>query len=292
MRRITAAMAVALVTGIAVFGWYGSGQVLYPESPCIPEHYVFCGTPESVGLPYEEFEVRTSDGVDIAGWYIPSEGSDRTVVFVHGHGGTIHEGLRYAPALHRAGFNLALFSLRGNMGTGHPYTMGDLERRDARAVIDEAVARGANSIGVFGFSMGAVVAIGVMAEDERIDAGLFNSPFATVQDQLTDSLRSGFGLPPFPLVPVTMWLARLRSGANFDDAAALRNIDRIQGRPIFVVHARRDPMVPFEHGRRVYEAAHDPKNIWSPDIAGHVYEWNVDPATAEGHALHFFDSSL
>lgn len=292
MKRIVGTTALALVAGITAFGWYGSGQVLYPESRCDTEHYIFCGSPETTGLEYEDFVVRTADGVDIAGWYIPSPGSDRTVVFVHGHGGTIHEGLRYAPALHAAGFNLALFSLRGNMGTGQPYTMGDSERLDARAVVDEVTTRGARSIGIFGFSMGSVTAIGAMADDDRIGAGIFNSPFATVEDQLAHSLRESFGLPAFPLVPITLWMARFRSGADFDEASAVGNIQRIQGRPVFVIHAQRDPMVPFDHGQRIFEAANPPKQQWFPNIDAHVFEWNADPGTAESHVIDFFQSNI
>lgn len=286
----SAAALAALLLGGA---WHASNQLLYPAHPCIPEHYVYCGTPAEAGLDYEGFRVQAADGVDLEGWFIPAGTPERTIVFIHGHGGTLQEGLRYGPALNQAGFNLAAFSLRGNLGSETPYTMGDRERLDARAVVDHVIdERGATSVGVFGFSMGAVVAIGAMADDPRIDAGIFNSPFADLDRQLAHSIHAETGLPAFPLVPLVRWIGALRSGADYDDAAAVANIGRIRQRPIFLIHGRGDPIVPFELGQLVFEASTAPKESWFPSIDAHVYEWNADRAQAESRVVDFFSRHL
>ena len=48
----------------------------------------------------------TSDQVDLRGWWIPAEGSTRTVIFLHGYAGSCDPDLKYVPFFHEKGFNV------------------------------------------------------------------------------------------------------------------------------------------------------------------------------------------
>src|ERR1041385_7546567 len=111
----------------------------------------------------------------IAGWYIPAgDGAPptaATVVPVHGYGGNKSAILPYAPGLHQH-FNLVAFDERnGGRSTGTQTTLGVLEQKDVRAIIDwvEGVKHPAH-LGVFGNSMGAAAAIGEARTDTRVEA--------------------------------------------------------------------------------------------------------------------------
>ena len=40
-------------------------------------------TPKETGLDYEDVSFKSLDGVNLKGWYIPSENSDKLVIFNH-----------------------------------------------------------------------------------------------------------------------------------------------------------------------------------------------------------------
>jgi fermentation-respiration switch protein FrsA (DUF1100 family) len=56
----------------------------------------------------------------------------------------------------------------------------------------------------------------------------------------------------FPFLP-----ARLLSRFRYDTEDSLRAVDC----PVLVVHSRDDEIIPFEHGRALYRAAHQPKRL-------------------------------
>lgn len=293
--------SVVLVFGLVLGGvlWHFSNQILFPGVRCW-EHYLICGDPSDLGLPFETVSLTTADGLHLPGWYIPAEKPQASIIFVHGHGGTIHEGLRYAPLLYRSGYNLLLFSLRrnlGNLGVGEvgPYyaTMGCLERGDIRAAVDFLNQdKHQNAIGVFGFSMGAASAILAMAEDQRIRAGLFSGGYASISDELIEVARHDFGFLSDPFLPVVVWLAGVRSGTNFTRCDPVDFIARIAPRPILIMHCTGDEYVDFRHARRLYDAAKYPKELWEAPCTKHVQEWNQCRAQTERRVLAFFSRTL
>jgi len=118
-------------------------------------------------------EVVSSDGVHIAGWYIPAEGSigaeGPTIVIVHG-GRTNKSGvLDYAPAFHED-YNLLLPDLRnsGRSG-GTESTSGLREQLDLRAMLDWLErTKHPTWIAVMGNSNGAATALAEGLGDERV----------------------------------------------------------------------------------------------------------------------------
>ena len=85
-------------------------------------------------------EVVTTDGIPIAGWYIPAADgvgpTGTTVVIVHGWDANKSEALKYAVPLHAA-FNVVVIDLRGGGRSGPAdSTFGLREQLDVEAVID------------------------------------------------------------------------------------------------------------------------------------------------------------
>src|SRR3954447_21893479 len=86
-------------------------------------------TPADAGLPYEDVTFQASDGVSLAGWFIPGPAAPGpVVVWVHGWmwnrlGNTAGQTpvpdrdvdfLPATTALHEAGFHVLMFDLRGH----------------------------------------------------------------------------------------------------------------------------------------------------------------------------------
>ena len=77
-------------------------------------------TPAAVGMRYEEVELVASDGVRLAGWYLPLADARGTVLFCHGNAGNISNLIAVAQDAHRLGLGILLFDYRGyGQSEGH-----------------------------------------------------------------------------------------------------------------------------------------------------------------------------
>jgi pimeloyl-ACP methyl ester carboxylesterase len=189
-------------------------------------------------------EVVTSDGIHIAGWYIPAgDGAlpiAPTIVLVHGYGQNKSGIIHYAPGLHQH-FNLVAFDQRnGGRSTGSQTTLGVLEERDVRAIIDwvERVKHPGH-LGVFGNSMGAASAIGEARTDTRVEALALDSMHTRIVYQFEQRLKSR-GHPAYPGTWATFIGTWLRTGVWFGSADPLDAIPDMGSLPIMLTHGTAD----------------------------------------------------
>ncbi len=292
---ILISILVLLILILALAGsWYFSSMVLYPKSRCRTEHYVYCKDPSEIPLEFENITLQTSDDVQLSGWYLPAENSDRTIVLVHGHGGSIHEGLRFAKTLHQAGFNLVAYNSRVlSQGDKALASMGYHERKDVSAAVDYALKeKKAGTVGILGFSMGAATAIMSMADDKRIQAGLFSSAYANFIDEMAEVGERDFGLSRSPILSLAIRMINIRGNMDLYEVIPERDIARISPRPVFIMHCDGDDYVDYSHAKRLYAAAADPKELWTVQCDRHEYIWNANPAKAEQVVTDFFSRNL
>lgn len=115
--------------------------------------------PETAGLPFEDV---TLPGPAPA-WLVPGADQGSWVIHIHGLGGRRATGLRTAPFFHQQGLTQLLISFRGD-GDAPPtpdgrHHLGASEQADVEAALAFAAARGATSIILSGWSMGATMAL-------------------------------------------------------------------------------------------------------------------------------------
>jgi fermentation-respiration switch protein FrsA (DUF1100 family) len=212
------------------------------------------GSPVRLGLAYEDVFIDTEDGERLHAWHVPANPERGVVLFCHGNAGNISHRLDTLRLLHDLQLTTLAFDYRGyGRSTGELSEAGT--RADARAAWRYLVQqRGVapDSIVVFGRSLGAAVAIELAAAVEPA-ALIAESAFTTVADMATRA---------YPWLPAR-WLLRIR----YD---SLERITRIRV-PKLLVHSRDDEVVPFDMGRRLFEAAPEPKRfleIRGPHNAG------------------------
>ncbi|MCG8334192.1 MAG: alpha/beta hydrolase [Proteobacteria bacterium] len=289
-------LSLIVICFVTISGaWYISSGLLQPEkTKCDKENYVYCGTPAELGLRYRNTIIRTVDDVAISAWYIPGEKNYPGIVLIPGIGDTRHVGLRYAPSLHAAGFNLLLIDLRnsGKSG-GHFNSMGYHERKDVHAAINHLLyRRRASSAGVFGFSTGAGIAILAMAENKNIKVGVFESGFTNFDSVVSNELTRQYGTKASILYPLITGLFQIRSRAEIASLNPQQAIAKISPRPVFVIHGNADPVVDFKQGKSLFVAAKQPKRFWPVFNSGHVQSWQADKQRAEKEIPSFFASHL
>jgi pimeloyl-ACP methyl ester carboxylesterase len=190
-------------------------------------------------------EIVTSDGVPIAGWYIPAasgiDASGPTVVLVHG-GKTNKSGmLEYAPPFHAA-YNLVILDLRnsGRSG-GHESTGGLFERQDLQAMIDWVVREKQTSwIAVVGNSNGAATALAEAVHDVRVQALVLDSMHATAETQLANVIETERGLPAWPGAPAIVAGVSWRIGQDLASVDPVRVMAELERRPVLLTHGTED----------------------------------------------------
>jgi fermentation-respiration switch protein FrsA (DUF1100 family) len=213
------------------------GMIFYPSSR-------LDATPRDWGLDYQDVWLETEDGLRLHGWYIPHTGSERVLLFFHGNAGNISHRGESVAIFHRLGLSVLIIDYRG-YGRSEGAPSEDGLTRDARAAwqwltVDQGVD--AARILLFGRSLGATVAAN-LAGETRPGGVILESGFSSARDAAN------------ALFPVLSRLVILRY--RLDAAGALAGASS----PILVLHSPDDEIIPYHLGRRLYDAAPEPKRF-------------------------------
>jgi fermentation-respiration switch protein FrsA (DUF1100 family) len=201
-------------------------------------------TPADYGLEYESVNFTTEDGLKLHGWWIPAEAERAILLFFHGNAGNIADRLDSIGIFHRLGLTVFIPDYRGyGLSEGSPSEQGTyLDALAASRYVTEERGVAPSRVVIFGRSLGAAVAT-MLASKHPPQALILESAFTSVPDMAARL---------FPLLP-----ARLVLGMKYDN---LKRIEQIRC-PLLVIHSRDDEIIPFEHGRRLFEKANDPKRF-------------------------------
>ena len=102
-------------------------------------------TPDDLGIAqWEDVRFRSSDGLELAGWYLPPDpnGDGATVICLHGARNQREEMLAQGAMLHRHGYGALLFDMRAHgESEGEVSTLGYAEVEDLRGAVAYLQAR-------------------------------------------------------------------------------------------------------------------------------------------------------
>ena len=214
-------------------------------------------TPRDFGLMFEDIMLKTEDGIDISAWFIPAKDAVVTVIFCHGNGGNISHRLDKIRFFNNLNLNVIVYDYRGyGKSTGSPCEKGLYF--DTKAVYnylrnDKKIAP--DKIIVFGESLGSTVAVDLISKEDT--AGVI--------------IEGGFSSAPdmarymYPLIPSFIF------SIKFNSTAKIKGLKI----PKLFFHSKSDEIVPYALGRKLFDAADNPKEF--VDILG-------------AHNMAFFDS--
>src|SRR5690242_2634271 len=203
------ALVLAGATGVAVKTKGEAHRLLVNP---IATRKVPSKTPLDYGMVFDTERVRTSDGLSLVGWYVPTE-NGALVIAQHGYKSDRSEMLNAAAMLHRHGYGVLITSIRAHdLSDGTLITFGMNEMKDldawyALAAREPGVDR--DRIGMLGNSLGGSLVIEYAATHPTVRAIVANSAFSSLADTVATSVRFFTGLPPFPFAPlITFWAQR------------------------------------------------------------------------------------
>lgn len=209
-------------------------------------------TPSGLGLAHEDVWLTAEDGVRIHGWYLPVPRARWVTLVSHGNAGNISHRLDRALLLQaRLRSSVFLWDYRGyGASEGSPDEAGTY--RDARAayryLVEEKQVK-ADELVLFGESLGSAVSL-ELALAHPAAALVLEAPFTSVRDLARTTIFA-------PLAP----FVRTRY-------ESLARIPRLR-MPLLVVQGDRDEIVPPVQGRRLFDAAPEPKRYFAIRGAGH-----------------------
>ncbi|HEY7347085.1 MAG TPA: alpha/beta fold hydrolase [Ktedonobacterales bacterium] len=245
-------------------------------------------------LPVQSVHFRASDGVALAGWFVPTSPTAPTVILVHGFKGSRADMLPWARFLAGAGYNVLLFDSRGcGESAGWAITDGARDPSDivgAVAYLQQRADLPSKRFGALGVSMGAGAVLLAAAREPGLLATVADSAWAdqSVQIHRMDSLS----LPFFslPLLPYGPALVDALIGAHLADARPLAAISQIAPRAVMLIHSADDEntTTPLSGERQLYAAAGQPKEQWIAPSGGHAGALHAHTAEYEQRVLAFF----
>jgi len=208
-------------------------------------------TPQAAGFPEaQEHVLTTADGEKVIVWHVPARPGHPVILYFHGNGDFLAGFFGRFRDVIADGTGVVALSYRGYAGSsGQPSERGLL--LDAAATYAFTTARyGADSIVVWGFSLGTGVAVALAAE-QRIGKLILEAPFTST----ADIAASLFWFMPVRLV--------MRDQFRSDERIARVTV------PLLIMHGGNDFAIPIRFGEQLFALAREPKQFVRFSGGGH-----------------------
>ena len=243
-----------------------------------------------LGRPYTDVTLTTSDGLRLAGWYVPSRNGAAVIAFPGRRG-----PVRHARMLVRHGYGVLLLDRRGEGESAGDYNArgwgGEPDLRAAVTYLRERPDVRDGRIGGLGLSVGGEMLLQTAAHDARLRAVV--SEGAGMRSAAEQKHMPG--TPPEPLrwiAPITAETAAGTVLSNHLLPADLADLmPRIAPRPVLLIRGMKGNG--DEALNRVYRDAGGPTvTLWEIPRAGHTAGISAAPAEYEHTVIGFFDRAL
>lgn len=145
-------------------------------------------TPEDFKLRYESHETKTKDGAKLKIWYFPNdEPSGKLILLCHNGEGNMADYLHRVVEFQHIGYHVVCFDYRG-FGESSPfyidprmYTYAEFEL-DVKAMIDFCRNAFTKHFDLYGWGVGAGLALGIGWNETEIVHIIADSPYLSMND--------------------------------------------------------------------------------------------------------------
>ena len=242
-------LLILIYFGITVVVYFFQRKLLYhPFSPQI--------TGKGLIHNFETINFKTSDNFELKGWFHLKNSNKKTILFLHGNAGNLDNRIDKLNSLGSMDINFLIISWRGYSGNpGNPSEAGLY--KDALSGIEWLNKKGISNdqIILYGESLGTAITTEV-AQNENFAGIILEAPFTSMVDM---------GQKIYPIFPVKFLLKD-----KYESKNKIKNIKS----PILVLHGRKDKIVPFYMGEKIFEMANNPKFKYFTDLDDHMMSFD------------------
>lgn len=217
---------------------FQSGMMYYP----VKDIYQ---TPAALGLEFEEVAFESQNGSEITGWYVPANAPRGTVLFSHGNAGNISGRLETLRILNSLNLNVLIYDYQG-YGNSKGSSSEETTYQDAMAAwrflnVNKQIPP--SEIILMGRSLGGAISAWLATKTEPA-ALILESTFTSAKDLAAEI---------YPIFPVRLLMKFEYPTAEYVEKISI---------PILITHSTEDQLVPYHHGRELYEIASQPKSFF------------------------------
>ncbi len=201
-------------------------------------------------------KIKIPSDNELTAWYFKKNEKFKTLLFFHGNAGSLENRIYKLNALSKLKLNYLIVAYRGFSGNkGNPTEEGLY--KDARAAkywlnlnyIDD------QNIILYGESLGTAIAID-LSKDYKFAGVILESPFTSMID---------LGQRYYPIFPVKLLLKD-----KYESKKKIKNLIS----PILVLHGKKDNIVPFSMGEKIFNIANNPKFKYFTDFDDHMMNFD------------------
>lgn len=236
--------------GLIVF--FEGKFIYFPEK--MPKDVTYSTAPKES----KEIWFTTADGVKINGLYAKAPDAKFTLLWFHGNAGNMENRFDMLKKLLKVGIDILIIDYRSyGKSEGSPSEEGLY--KDADGAYDFLISEmkiPPERIIIFGKSLGSAVAID-LASRVKCAGLIVQSSFTSAKDM------AKYVMPFFP--------ARYFMRTNFDSISKISKITV----PKLFIHSPADEVIPFEQGKKLFEAAPEPKRFYEVPYAAHNYTYII-----------------
>tara|TARA_B100001093_G_scaffold448510_1_gene454145 strand:- start:3196 stop:3996 length:801 start_codon:yes stop_codon:yes gene_type:complete len=212
---------------------------------------------DEIQFNYEEIFIKVNDKIKLKSWIIKKDLKKfKTLVFFHGNAGDLSNRIHKLNVLDKLDINILLISWRGFSGNNGSPSEKNLYG-DAEAAINWLRDKGIKSknIILYGESLGTGVAV-ELGKKNIYNSIILESPFTSIEDAAKIY---------YPYLPVKFLLK--------DKFNSINKIKMIKT-PILIMHGKKDDIVPFSMGKKLFEEANDPKESYFTPLDDHMMQFD------------------
>ena len=212
---------------------------------------------DPINFTYNEFFIEVDKNIKIKSWLIEKDLQKyKTILFLHGNAGNLFNRSYKLNRFNELNLNVLIVSWRGFSGNPGKPNETNLYG-DAKKAVKWLNDRGVETknIILYGESLGTGVAVEI-AQNNKFNSIILESPYTSMEK--TAKIY-------YPYLPVKFLLKD-----KYESEKKIKNIKT----PILIMHGKKDNIVPFNMGKKLFEIANKPKKFLQIEEDDHMLSFN------------------
>ena len=126
---------------------------------------------------------------------------------------------------------------------------------------------------------------------KEVKGVIADSPYADLKGFLYNNMNRFTKLPNFPFSYLTVGLSKRWLRVNMKEVSPLEAAKTLGKRPLLLIHAEGDEVIPYQDTLSIYEAIKDNGKVeyWVPKVDGHIKAYIYEKKNYEERVLDFID---